>query len=229
MNTRSILAIAIAFFVTVTTSDYARAASTDGERIITEKCAECHLFQKPKESSRARLSERKGQDLYYSGSKYNESWLIKWLKEPTRIRPSGKFGHVSLKRNSGGDGMESASAHIAIGDEEAINVTEYMMTLKAPPSVVEPGLYQVGAYPPDSGKIMYTLTRGCKSCHMWAPGKGGRSGPELYTGGERMTADYIASYIKNPKAFDAALWMPRQGLSDSSVSKLTSFILGQSR
>lgn len=205
-------------------SEPASASPEGGESIIKERCAECHAFVKPESSSRKRLVSRKGQDLFYAGSKYNRKWLVKWLQNPIKIRPKAKYGSFKAagKEKSG----TKTAGHIILTGKEAVSAADYMMTLKAPEDVVIPGLYREGAYPPEDGRFAYVRANGCAGCHMWAPGKGGRGGPELYTGGERMNPDYIASFIKNPQKFDAGNWMPRQFFSDSNIQRLTSFILG---
>lgn len=205
----------------------ARSECAEGDRIIKEKCAACHAFAKPEKSDLSRFINRKGQDLYWAGSKYNQDWLIRWLEEPSRIRPSGSYNFTHLSANPGEAGMADAmkSGHVRLSKEEAEAVTAEMMKLTAPADVVEPGFYKPGVASPEDGAHMFKTTRGCGSCHMWAPGEGGRSSAELYTGGERMKPDYIASYVNNPQKFDAGAWMPRQMFSNSEIQKFTAFIL----
>lgn len=199
----------------------------EGDRIIKEKCEACHAFAKPEKSDLSRFINRKGQDLYWAGSKYNQDWLIRWIEEPSRIRPSGSYNFVHLSANPGDAGKADAmkSDHIRLSKEDAEAVTAQMMKLTAPADVVEPGLYKPGSASPEDGEPLFITMRGCGACHMWAPGKGGRSSAELYTGGERMKADYIASYIDNPQKFDAGAWMPRQMFSNSEIQKFTAYIL----
>lgn len=201
-------------------------ASADGSAIIKEKCESCHAFVKPEKSDQSRFISRKGQDLYWAGSKYNQDWLVRWLVEPTRIRPSGNYGFTHLSSNPGEAEVKAAkSDHIHLSKEDAESVTAEMMKLTAPADVVIPGIYKPGAAVAEDGSVMYRVSAGCGYCHMWAPGKGGRSSAELYTGGERMKADYIASYIHNPQKFDAGAWMPRQMFVDSEIQKMTAYIL----
>ena len=222
LKSRLLLAVIIMFAMT-TNSECAQ-----GDQLIKEKCESCHAFVKPEKSDLSRFINRKGQDLYWAGSKYNQEWLVRWLQAPSRIRPSGSYNFTHLSANAGeaASGEAMKSEHIRLSKEDAEAVTEQMMKLTAPADVVEVGIYKPGSTTPEDGAPLFTTMRGCGSCHMWAPGKGGRSSAELYTGAERMKADYIASYINNPPKFDAGAWMPRQMFSNSEIQKFTAFILG---
>lgn len=217
------LVAAVAILFTMT----APSECADGNRIIKDKCETCHTFVKPEKSDLSRFLNRKGQDLYWAGSKYNQDWLIRWLEEPYRIRPSGAYNFVHLSANPGEAGMADAmkSDHLRLSKEDAEAVAMQMMKLTAPADIVEPGMYKPGSASAEDGASMFITRRGCGACHMWAMGKGGRSSAELYTAGERMKADYIASYIDNPQKFDVGAWMPRQMLTNSEIQKFTAFIM----
>ena len=60
-----------AFVVLFTMTDHSQCA--EGTRIIKEKCEACHAFVKPEKSDLSRFLNRKGQDLYWSGSKYRQA------------------------------------------------------------------------------------------------------------------------------------------------------------
>jgi len=74
--------------------------------------------------------------------------------------------------------------------------------------------------------MLFAKLRGCSACHQSAPDKGGQSGPELYSAGDRLQPDYILSYIANPQALDPGVWMPALGLSDQDLKRLTAYLLG---
>jgi cytochrome c2 len=73
--------------------------------------------------------------------------------------------------------------------------------------------------------MLFNKLRGCSSCHSGKPGSGGFSGPELYTAGDRLQADYMVEYIRSPQKFDPHVWMPALGLKDGDVQKLTGYLL----
>jgi cytochrome c2 len=194
-------------------------ASSQGNEILKGKCAECHALSKPEETSRARTSSRKGQDLYYAGSKYNKEWLVKWLQNPNKIRPSGGYGEVFTK-----DLSKGPSTHLKLSSGEAESVSLAMMELKAPTDVVVPGIYENDPNNVTDG-LSYYRNNGCLSCHQLAPDMGGKLAPELYTAGERMQPDYIASFIRHPKKFDPYVNMPNLFKSTQAVQKITGYLL----
>lgn len=214
--TKRILAVAIAGFLL---QPGLSMASSQGNEILKEKCAECHALSKPEETSRARTSSRKGQDLYYAGSKYNKEWLVKWLQSPTKIRPSGGYGEVFSKDISTGP-----STHLKLSGDEAESVSLAMMELKAPADVVVPGIYENDPNNVING-LSYYKNNGCLSCHQLAPDMGGKLAPELYTAAERMQPDYIASFIRHPKRFDPYVNMPNLFKSKLAVQKITGYLL----
>jgi len=57
------------------------AKPADVAAAMQTQCAQCHALKAPApaELTIDRLWQRKGPDLYYAGSKYNEAWLVKWL------------------------------------------------------------------------------------------------------------------------------------------------------
>lgn len=195
------------------------STATQGDDILKGKCAECHALSKPENLSRTRTSSRKGQDLYYAGSKYNREWLVKWLQSPARIRPSGGYGEVTSKNIS-----NSPSPHLRLSSDEAEAVSQAMMDLKAPADVVVPGLYENNPENVTDG-LAYYRNNGCLSCHQLAPDMGGKLAPELYTAGERMQPDYIASFIRHPKEFDPFVNMPNLYKSKEAVQKITGYLL----
>jgi mono/diheme cytochrome c family protein len=75
------------------------------------------------------------------------------------------------------------------------------------------------------GAMFFGKLRGCSACHQNALGKGGLSGPELYTASQRLQPDYVYSYIKNPQAIDPHVWMPALGLPEPDLQRLTGYIM----
>ncbi len=54
--------------------------------------------------------------------------------------------------------------------------------------------------------------------------EGGVTGPQLYDAGDRLQPDYVQAYMKDPQAFDRFVWMPRLGLSDPDLQRITAYI-----
>lgn len=203
------------------------AVTADGNTILQSKCAACHTMTKPENAGLDHIWTRKGPDLFYAGSKFREEWLVQWLQNPTRIRPAGEFYFKHVKPGAGVDEIDQSTLqpHMKLTPDEAKAVAETLMTKTAPPDVIPKAIYKDQQTSMTMGSMFFNKLRGCSSCHQSAPGVGGLSGPELYTGGQRLQPDYIYAYIQDPQKIDPHVWMPTLGLSDTDIQRLTSYIV----
>lgn len=204
------------------------AAATGGPDILQQQCASCHTLTKPTDASLDRLWERKGPDLYYAGVKYNPEWLEAWLQKPTMIRPAGVMYSKAVKASAdkSADTIDASklTAHIKLEKADANAATAALMKLGADLNLVEKGAYKNGA-PGPMASMLFSKLRGCSSCHEAKPDSGGRSGTELYDAGNRLQPDFVVAYINDPQKFDPHIWMPKLGLSDADVQKLTGYLM----
>ncbi len=191
------------------------------------ECTSCHALTKPENTSLDRLWERKGPDLYYAGSKFNKDWLVKWLQDPTRIRPAGEFYRKHVKPGAKEDVVDESSLtpHPELTTKDAEAAADALMTLTGPEGLIEKGAFKNQKVVASMGAMYFNKLRGCSACHMAAPGKGGLSGPELFDAGVRLQPDYIYSYIKDPQKIDKGIWMPKLDISEADLQKLTSYIV----
>ena len=166
----------------------APARSADATATMQSQCAQCHALKAPAaaELTLDRLWQRKGPDLYYAGSKYNEAWLVKWLQDPKRIRPAGEFYFKNVKPGAKEDVVDESklTPHVKLSKEDATAFAAALMQLKGSPGLVEKGAYKQQPGSAAMAAMFFNKLRGCSACHQNAPGVGGLSGPELYTGGE---------------------------------------------
>ncbi len=202
------------------------AAGNAGTELLQSQCMSCHALSKPESASLDRLWERKGPDLHYAGSKFNRPWLEKWLQDPVRIRPAGELYARHVKGTDKEDAVDESTLtpHVKLSKAEAAAVADALMALTAP-GLVEKGAFKGEKVSMTMGGMFFGKLRGCGACHMAKPGFGGSSGPELHTAGERLQADYVYGYIKNPQKFDPRIWMPTLGLAEPDLQRLTGYIL----
>lgn len=202
------------------------AAGNAGTELLKSQCMSCHALSKPESASLDRLWERKGPDLHYAGSKFNRPWLEKWLQDPVRIRPAGELYARHVKGTDKEDAVDESTLtpHVKLSKAEAAAVADALMALTAP-GLVEKGAFKGEKVSMTMGGMFFGKLRGCGACHMAKPGFGGSSGPELHTAGERLQADYVYGYIKNPQKFDPRIWMPMLGLAEPDLQRLTGYIL----
>ena len=204
------------------TSVGAQAAGSE----LASQCASCHALTKPAEATVDRLWSRKGPDLWYAGDKFNREWLVAWLQKPTVIRPGGVLWFKHAKPGEPRDTIDAAAVekHPAVDAATAARLADQLMLLKSG------GLVPEGAFKPEAanmtmGKLAFSKLRGCVACHQDASGAGGLSGPQLYDARQRLRADYVIAYTKNPQQFDPHVWMPTLTLSDPDLQRITGYVV----
>lgn len=201
------------------------AAQADPAALVQQKCATCHAV-KPPEQGIAERAARKAPPLHYAGNKFRRDWLIAWLQKPTRLRPAGVFPPALAKGTPKGDVVppEALPEHPALAAAEAEAAADFLMTLRALDKVLAAEAYEPGSISPRMGEMNFGKFRGCNACHQDAPGRGGVSGPELYSAWSRLQPKFISSYIANPLAWDPHSMMPAAELKDDVVHKLANYL-----
>lgn len=204
----------------------ANAGATDGAALLQQQCASCHNLTGPAPANLAQLWARKGPDLFYAGNKYRQAWLVSWLQAPTRIRPAGEFYEDHIRRGPQGDEIDASTlpAHSKLSAADAAAVAAELMRLKPMDQLIAQEKIEPGTVSRSMGEMAFDKFLGCMACHEVEPGRGGLSGPELYDAGRRLQPEYIASYIRRPRAWDPKIWMPNKGVSDANVQKMVRYL-----
>lgn len=215
----------LALFAGVLALSFGGSALAQPAPDLKAQCSSCHALEKPAAPSVERLWSRKGPDLWYAGAKFNRDWLVKWLQKPTTIRPGGVMWFNHAKPGEPRDTLDTASlpTHPAVDAATAAKLADALMALKGD-GVVTPGAYKGEGANLAMGKLAFGKLRGCVACHQDKSGEGGVSGPQLYDAGDRLQPDYVQAYMKDPQAFDRFVWMPRLGLSDPDLQRITAYI-----
>lgn len=222
---RSLLPLLLVAMAVVAATSGARAAD-DGSAILAQRCAGCHSLTGPAPQNLQQLWARKAPDLFYAGNKFRADWLRAWLQKPTRIRPAGEFYADHVRRGEKGDEIDTATLtpHLALSAAEAGPVTDALMRLKAHDDLIAAEKIEPGSISKSMGEMTFDKFLGCMTCHEIEPGFGGASGPELYTAGRRLQAEFIASYIRSPQAWDPKIWMPNKHVTDANILKLVRYL-----
>ncbi len=178
----------------------ARADVAAGKAAFEAKeCTACHYTEGPaREKTIDDVLAKKGPELWYAGSKFQNDWLQAWLQDPQPIRPM-KFN--SLTEENPGD-------HPKLAGGDAGAVTEFLMSLTS--DVVEAGVIKPKKNP--KGRLIFIKKMPCSGCHQY-PGKkkkltGGRSGPSLVNAKARLNPDWIYAYLRDPQVFKPVKAMP---------------------
>lgn len=219
------VAVATGILVMASSPSFAGDVSA-GMGILKNSCASCHNLTGPAPTTLKALWARKGPDLFYAGNEFRKSWLVSWLQKPIRVRPAGEFYADHIKPGPVHDIVDESTLkpHMALSKEDAIKVADALMTLRAHNDLIAKEHVAPGTISKTMGKMVFDKFLGCIACHRIAPNYGGLSGPELYTAGLRLQPAFMASYIRNPQAWDPKIWMPNKHVNDAKIQQLVHYL-----
>lgn len=194
----------------------------EGGKILQKDCVVCHNLSGPAAQTLKEVWSIKGPNLAYAGNKYRKEWLVRWLQSPRQIRPAGEFYGNHIKVGDKHDEVDAATikGHTVLSKSDAVLVASELMKLKQHDDLIAKEKMVPGKGTKMMDEMMFDKFLGCMACHQIEPDFGGLSGPEVYTASERLQPEYIASFIRNPQAWEPKTWMPNKHVSDSSIQKL---------
>ena len=180
-------------------------------------CASCHAVQNAAGNV---VGGDVGPELTRIGNKAKPEWLRVWLRNPRIYNP------------------ETAMPHYRFTELQVSLLTAYLGN-KSDSDLL--GNVRLDAATPEQvahGKVLVT-TFGCASCHeISGIKKPDNFAPELtrvgskplteivfLPGMKRSTPDYIATKIRQPRAFGAGLKMPQYTLAPAQIDALTTALL----
>jgi mono/diheme cytochrome c family protein len=197
---RPVITTALAVVFLAAAAGAALADAAAGKAVFEAKaCVACHYTDGPaKEKTIDDQLAKKGPELWYAGSKFQNDWLQGWLQDPKPIRPM-QFNSL-MEKNPGN--------HPALGGDEAASVTEFLMSLTS--DAVEAGVIKPKKNP--KGRLIFTKKMPCSGCHQF-PGRkaklsGGLSAPSLVGAKTRLNPDWIYAYLLTPEVFKPVKAMP---------------------
>ncbi|MCG3176018.1 MAG: hypothetical protein MOGMAGMI_00956 [Candidatus Omnitrophica bacterium] len=156
-----------------------------------------------------------GPDLTAVASKTDETWVSKWLQDPTRFRPSTKMPRIfHLENQAGADNAKLEDAAIVATAKYLHHHSAHPEVLRAPQGDAAMG-----------EKLIKDL--GCLGCHSAAGVTAGTHGPELSSLGSKVNADWLFTWLKDPKRHSATTRMPSLRLSDSEAADITAYLMSQ--
>ncbi len=176
---------------------------TAGRRLLKEAhCVGCHKI--------AGVPKLFVPDLNDIGSKVSRAWLVRWLKAPRSYWERTRMPNFLLP------------------DEEAGVLADYLMTFKDK-GRIGPLPEALRAMSDERRGRLYDLGRTrfgearCISCHA-VGGKGGTAAPDLGKIGSKVSPAWLYSYLRDPRAFQPDVEMPRYGLSDEERLAVTVYM-----
>ncbi|MDX8400071.1 MAG: c-type cytochrome [Gallionellaceae bacterium] len=201
------------------------------EAAIPEACTACHNVSGPVAQTLQEAFVKKGPDLSYAGNKYRQEWLVSWLQKPQRIRPAGMFYGDHIKPGPKNDVVDEATLadHLALPKAEATAIAAELMQLKPHDDLIAKETIEAGTISIQMGEMNFDKFWGCMACHLIEPEYGGFSGPEVYTAAKRLQPEFMASFIRNPQAWEPKTWMPNKQVSNGSIQKLVHYMQALSK
>jgi mono/diheme cytochrome c family protein len=171
-----------------------------GRVVKKYSCLSCHVI-----NGRGFLL---ATDLSREGSQIQKTWGEQYFKIPYSMRPilTERMPNLFMSKEEIQTVVnyfdfvlrddEMDSLRIALNDQNLIN----------------------------QGKRLFFDKYGCQSCHQ-LEGKGGYVGPPLDRTGDRLTAGWVYSWIKNPQEYYPETIEPNAGLTDRDAQAITAFLM----
>lgn len=192
---------------------------------LQKDCASCHNISGPVAQTLKEALAKKGPDLSYAGNKYRQEWIAVWLQKPVRIRPAGMYYGNHIKPGPKGDEIDPATLkdHVALSRDDATAVAAELMKLRPHDDLIAKEKIEPGTISKQMGEMNFDKFWGCMACHLIEPGYGGLSGPEVYTAAKRLQPEFMASFIRNPQAWEPKIWMPNKEVSEGAIQKFVHY------
>jgi mono/diheme cytochrome c family protein len=182
------------------------------KELIQQTCVQCHRLEGQAES---RFNLR-APDLMWAGSKYQRSWLIRWL--------TGKEAPLYAKGYRW-DLNNVMVKHPVVTDADAEAIADYFEKHHKDPRVNVGAfdLTKVTKFQATSGGMAYKQ-HACLGCHAIEENGtiiGGRQSTSLVTAGQRYDKDWLFRFGQNPQDF-----VPHSGefLADATEPQLRAVI-----
>lgn len=177
----------------------------EGRRLVVEYgCIGCHTFAQltPEEANR-----QVAPDLKEIRKKLvSPEWLVNWIENPKRFRPTTKMPHFSLTR------------------EQAVQVASYLWQNAEKPSQNAPPAATFTSSQIQAGQDLLDNV-GCLACHALYDKQGeSRFAPHLGRVGEKLRYDYLVSWLMNPKQHQPNGRMPRLRLTRQEASNIAAYL-----
>ncbi len=157
-----------------------------------------------------------GPELTHVQSKLEPDWITRWLENPKDFRASTKMPRIfHLSNTSDPESVDKNNATIA-------GIASYLMKNSDPVALESPK----AAGDAKEGERLVKET-GCLGCHTVGSLAANDHGPELSSLGSKVKADWLYTWIKNPKHYAPATRMPSLRLTDEEASHITTYLLSQ--
>ena len=177
-------------------------------------CVRCHTVKTPDGTVMTGTDDP--PSLEHIASKTSREWIAAWLKNPQAYAGSATMPNFQLN------------------NEEVRDISAFLIA-QSTPSSASPGQAPARATSPDGASQEGASVYGeafCSSCHAVqnAAGNlvGGNIGPELTRVGSKVKEEWLADWLRNPKAYDPETKMPRYRFDAKQIGLLMGFLAAKS-
>ncbi len=181
----------------------------EGRRLVrTLGCFGCHKIEGFEHLWKV------GPNLEHVGTKLEKDWIVRWLQNPKAFRPTTHMPRIFHLSNTGSaEDREKSQATIA-------GITAYLMKQSQP---VELTKAPKKGDAKEGEKLFKEM--GCLGCHSVGNVGVSTHGPNLSGMGSKVTRDWLFTWLKDPKHYQADTRMPSLRLTDEQASDITSYLL----
>jgi mono/diheme cytochrome c family protein len=199
---------------------YVPNAETLGVAYATFERAGCYACHKTKGFD---TNIRKpGPILTKIDSKLSQDWVKNWIRNPRAVKPTTWMPRFFYNSNNG-------SPEDAVRNEAEINgIVAYLFANAEPyqPAVKNPGQGDAKR----GEEIVKSI--GCQGCHVVGEGNRSELGPRRTFGqplesiGNKTSYEWIYNWVRDPKHYSPATYMPNLRLTDAQVADVATYLSG---
>jgi mono/diheme cytochrome c family protein len=155
-------------------------------------------------------------------SKLSQDWVKNWIRNPKAVKPTTWMPRFWYNSNS-------SSPEDAVRNEVEINaIAAYLF------SNVDKHEFAVKNPPRGDAKSGEQIVKsiGCQGCHVVGEGSRADAGPRRTFGqpleniGNKTSYEWIYNWVRDPKHYSPATYMPNLRLTDAQVADVATFLVG---
>jgi cbb3-type cytochrome oxidase cytochrome c subunit len=155
-------------------------------------------------------------------SKLTQDWVKNWIRNPRAVKPTTWMPRFFYNSNN-------SSPEDAVRNEAEINAIVAYLFANAEP-------YEAAVKNPTHGdakrgeEIVKSI--GCQGCHVVGEGNRSEIGPRRTFGqpleniGNKTTYEWIYNWVRDPKHYSPATYMPNLRLTDAQVADVATYLSG---
>jgi len=155
-------------------------------------------------------------------SKLTQDWVKTWIRNPRAVKPTTWMPRFWYTSNN-------SSPEDAVRNEAEIGgIAAYLF------ANAEPHEFAVKSPPQGDAKNGEKIVKGigCQGCHVVGEGSREAAGPRRTFGqpleniGNKTTFEWVYNWVRDPKHYNPATYMPNLRLTDSQVADVATYLIG---